>query len=196
MNTTQTKILRTAENLLWDHGYEGSSLNELVAQAGISKGGLFHYYPNKKAVTLEVLQQYFDEQVLEPLHRHLDNKDNTLSIKVGLMNWLEESYGAYANKGFKGGCMLGNFALETADQDEELRETVKTMFLSWENVLVSALRPLAEEGKLLMEARQLARLIIAMYQGITMTCKVHKDQIRASRDYQALAELIERMIRD
>lgn len=192
MNKTCTKIIKTAEQLIWDQGYEGASLNEIVAKAGISKGGLFHYYPNKKSVSLAVLEQYFNEQILDPLNRHLAHPN----VKVGLLNWLEETYGAYANKGFNGGCLLGNFALETADQDEELRETVKTMFLTWENTIVSALRPAAQEDKLLMEARQLARLIVAMFQGITMTSKVNKDHIRASRDFQALAELIERMIRD
>ena len=92
--------------------------------------------------------------------------------------------------------MLGNFALEMSDQDEDLRVMMKGMFLTWENHLVTALRPVAEEGKLLMEARQFARLIIAMYQGIMMTAKVGKDPNRAGRDFFALAEFVERMIVD
>lgn len=195
-NATQKKIIRTAEQLLWERGFEGASLNEIVAQAGISKGGLFHYYPNKRTVVLEVLQGYFDVQILEPLDRHLGGVKTSGEVKVALMNWLEEAFGAYAQKDFKGGCMLGNFALEISDQDEEMREIMKTMFMTWENRFVSVLRPVAQEGKLLMEARQFARLVLSMFQGITMTAKVNRDQIRSSRDFQALAEFIERMIVD
>ncbi len=196
VSATQTKILRTAEQLLWARGYEGASLNEIVATAGISKGGLFHYYPNKKAVTAEVLEHYFQSQLIEPLKAHLAPIEDGMPVKVALMNWLEETFGAYAQKDFKGGCMLGNFALEVSDQDEDMRAMIKQMFLEWENVLVSALRTAAKDDKLLMEPRQFARLLISMFQGITMTSKVYRDQIRTSRDFQALAEFIERMIRD
>lgn len=194
--STQAKIIRTAEQLLWEKGYDGASLNNIVDAAGISKGGLFHYFPNKRAVTLDVLDKYFDEQILNSFDRHLGSADSTMTLKVGLMNWLEETYGAYANKDFKGGCLFGNFALEVSDQDEIIREALKAKLIIWENQLVSYLRPYASEGKILMDARQFSRLIIAMFQGITMTCKVHRDQIRASRDFQAFAEFIERIIVD
>ena len=191
--TTKVKILKTAENLLWQQGYDGASLNDVVAKAGVSKGAFFHYYPNKQAIMTEVLDKYAQEQLFTPLEKHLSNAH---SVKTGLFNWLEESFRAYAQWKFKGGCMLGNFALELSDKDEKAREHLKQIFLSWENLLVSHLRAAADEGKLLMEPRQFARLIISMYEGIMMTIKVHKDQNRASRDFQALAELIERMVKD
>lgn len=193
---TKQKILHTASDLLWSKGYDGASINEVVARAGVSKGGFFHHYPNKQTIVLEVLRDYADAQILTPLDKHLAGADNAMSVKVGLMTWIQEGYGAQAQKGFKGGCMLGNFALELSDKDEVLRESMKQIFLQWENQLVGYLRPVAQEGKLLMEPRQFARMLIAMYEGITMTAKVHKDSNRGGRDFQALAELVERMIRD
>ncbi len=190
---TRKKLAKTAEKLLWEQGYDGASLNDVVGKAGVSKGAFFHYYPNKQAITLEVLDTYFADQIEGPLDKHLSSAHN---VKTGLFNWLEEAYGAYAQWKFKGGCLLGNFALEMSDKDEVLRERMAQMFLAWENLLVTHLRPAAEQGKLLMEPRQFARMIIAMYQGILMTTKVHKNPARASRDFQALAEMIERTVRD
>ncbi len=190
------KIVQTASELLWSEGYDGASINEVVAKAGVSKGGFFHHYPNKQAIVLEVLQNYVETEILTPLDRHLAGATNAMTVKVALMNWIQESYGAQAQKGFMGGCMLGNFALERADKDEQLRDVMKTIFLQWENQLVGYLRPVAQEGKLLMEPRQFARMFIATYQGITMMGKVHKDHNRGGRDFQALAELVEHMIRD
>ena len=191
--STKKKIINTAEKLLWNQGYEGASLNNVVKKAGLSKGAFFHYYPSKKAIAAEVLDSYARAHILGPLEKHLSASPDP---KTALFAWLEESFGAYSQWNYKGGCMLGNFALELADKDEELREQMKSIFLSWENLLVNAFRETAKEGKLMMEPRQFARLIISMYQGILMTIKVHKDPNRASRDFQALAELIERMVRD
>ena len=190
--TTKKKIIKTASDLLWRDGYEGASLNNVVKQAGVSKGAFFHYYPSKQAITVEILGTYAQEHILGPLEKHLADSHDP---KTGLFAWLEESFGAYSQWDYKGGCMLGNFALELSDKDEALREQMKSIFLAWENILVNALRAPAKDGKLMMEPRQFARLIISTYQGVLLTIKVHKDHNRASRDFQALAELIERMIR-
>ncbi len=153
-------------------------------------------FPEQKTIVQIALQEYFEEHIMQRLHTHLQGADNAMKLKVALMNWLEDTYKIYDAKHFREGCMLGNLALETADHDEDMRETIKSMFISWENTLVSYLRPIHRDGKMLMDARQFSRLLIAMFQGITMTSKVHRDNIRASRDFQALAEYIERMIVD
>ena len=47
-----------------------------------------------------------------------------------------------------------------------------------------------------MEPRQFARLLSSSLQGVMLTVKVHKDKNRAAREFQALAEMIEWMIKD
>ena len=190
---TQKKIVNAAERLILKGGYEGTSLNDMVAAAGVSKGALFHYFTNKQAVSLDVLEKYANEQIFLPLEKHMMTAP---SVKQGLMSWLQESYRAYAQWKFEGGCLLGNMALELSDRDPEMRERIKQIFLQWENQMVGFLKPVAAQGKLLMEPRQFARLLISSYEGITMSVKVHKDHIRASREFLALGELIERMILD
>ena len=33
-----------------DQGYQAASLNRMVAQAGIAKGSLYQYFPNKEGI--------------------------------------------------------------------------------------------------------------------------------------------------
>ncbi len=190
---TQKKIINAAERLILKRGYDGTSLNDVVAAAGVSKGALFHYFRNKQAVSRDVLEKYANEQIFVPLEKHLSG---TPSVKQGLLAWLQETYNAYAQWKFTGGCLIGNCALELSDRDEATREQLKQIFLQWENQLVGFLKPAATEGKMTMEPRQFARLLIAAYQGVTMTVKVHKDHNRAGREFQAIGQLIEAVIRD
>lgn len=193
MKATQQKILVKAGDLLRTRGYEGTSLNDVVDAAGVSKGALFHYFKNKQAVSIDVLEKYAQEQILTPLDKNLSSAS---SVKQGLMAWLQETYGAYAQWKFEGGCLLGNFALELSDRDPEIRERIKKIFLDWENQVVGFLKPLQAEGKLAMEPRQFARLLIAAYEGITMTSKVHKDPNRAGREFLALGDLIMLVVKE
>jgi TetR/AcrR family transcriptional repressor of nem operon len=188
---TQKKIIATAERLILRRGYDGTSLNDVVSAAGVSKGAFFHYFPSKQAVSRNVLEKYAKEQIFAPLEK---NMSRAPSVKQGLLDWLQETYNAYAQWKFSGGCLLGNFALELSDKDEEMREQLKAIFLQWENQLAGYLKPLASEGKMKMEPRQFARLLISAYQGATMTAKVHKDNNRASREFQAIGQLIESVI--
>ncbi len=190
---TQLKIIEKAEKLLWHKGYEGTSLNDVVGKAGVSKGAFFHYYPNKQAISQDVINKYTREQLVVPLEKHLGA---ATSVKNGLFNWVSEFFETFKGQNFKGGCLLGNMALEMSDQNEAARETIKQHFLDLENIIVSHLKPLMDDGMLVMEPRQIARLLIAALQGVIMMSKVHKDNNRASREFQSIAQFIEYAIKD
>lgn len=52
-------MLRTEEAALAefaDQGYQAASLNRLVAQAGIAKGSLYQYFPNKEGIFRHIFQ--------------------------------------------------------------------------------------------------------------------------------------------
>ncbi|MGB0720166.1 MAG: TetR/AcrR family transcriptional regulator [Bdellovibrionales bacterium] len=191
--TTQVKILENAQDLFWSKGHKATSLDQIAQKTGQSKGAIFHYFRNKDDITKLVLEHYAQRELYTPLERGFDGQNN---VKNGLLCWVEGIYAGFSKRNYHSGCLLGNMALELADQDEEIRQDIAKIFLDWENQLVGLLKSHAKDGQLLMEPRQLARLIIAGLQGITMTIKVHKDKNRAAREFQALGELIERLIKD
>lgn len=189
---TQAKIVEKAEKLLWLQGYQGTSLNDVVSKAGVSKGAFFHYYPNKQAISKDVIDKYAAEQFLKQLDDAMASTDN---VKEGLFQWVTNVFEPFQKHGFKGGCLLGNLALEMSDTNDHARETIKGHFLDLENKLNSYIRPLQDENKLQIEPRQLARLLVASVQGVTMMAKVHKDKNRASREFQSIGMMIELAIK-
>jgi AcrR family transcriptional regulator len=52
----QERVLDAALGEFSDQGYQAASLNRLVAQAGIAKGSLYQYFPNKEGVFYYVFQ--------------------------------------------------------------------------------------------------------------------------------------------
>ncbi len=46
----QERVLDAALTEFSEQGYQGASLNRLVAQAGIAKGSLYQYFPNKEGI--------------------------------------------------------------------------------------------------------------------------------------------------
>lgn len=52
---TKTRILKSAEQLFAQHGYEATTTRELAQAAGIAEGTLFRYFPTKKAILTDVV---------------------------------------------------------------------------------------------------------------------------------------------
>ncbi|HEY9873152.1 MAG TPA: helix-turn-helix domain-containing protein, partial [Candidatus Obscuribacterales bacterium] len=54
---TRTKILRAAQRLFAQQGYEGTTTRDLAQAAGVAEGTLFRHFATKKAILIEVATQ-------------------------------------------------------------------------------------------------------------------------------------------
>ncbi|MGH1422752.1 MAG: TetR/AcrR family transcriptional regulator [Hyphomonas sp.] len=72
---TRTSIIDAAEKLFVRDGFVGASLSAIVAEAGITKGALFHYFPNKEAVFKEVWSRLQERMTAEATQAAYDARD-------------------------------------------------------------------------------------------------------------------------
>jgi AcrR family transcriptional regulator len=81
----QTEIRRAAEKLLIDYGIQGTTLQMLANDLGISKAAIYHYYSSKDALVRDVLQGWtrgrleaakaaatFPGEPIEKLHKFIE----------------------------------------------------------------------------------------------------------------------------
>jgi TetR/AcrR family transcriptional regulator len=54
---TVERILKAAETLFAERGFEAVSMNEIAEAAGVSKASIFHHFDSKHALYLEVVRQ-------------------------------------------------------------------------------------------------------------------------------------------
>ncbi|MDN3351316.1 TetR/AcrR family transcriptional regulator [Actinomadura sp. DC4] len=55
------RIVEATTRVLTEHGYDGASTNRIAAEAGISSGSLYQYFPNKDAIVVAVLDRFADD---------------------------------------------------------------------------------------------------------------------------------------
>jgi AcrR family transcriptional regulator len=53
---TRTALLRAAGRVFTKHGYHQATLEAVAAEAGVSKGALYHYFPSKEQLFLALLE--------------------------------------------------------------------------------------------------------------------------------------------
>jgi AcrR family transcriptional regulator len=54
---TRTKILETARTLFSSHGFENTTIDDIITASGITKGAFYHYFKSKEALCQFVIQQ-------------------------------------------------------------------------------------------------------------------------------------------
>ena len=61
--TVRKQVLAAAVDLFAANGYDGTSVQEIVERAGVTKGALYHYFTAKEDILLEIYTTVFDEQM-------------------------------------------------------------------------------------------------------------------------------------
>jgi len=59
MKNTKEKILYIAFETFLNHGFQSTTMNDLVKVANLSKGAFYHYYSNKTELYNAVIDRYF-----------------------------------------------------------------------------------------------------------------------------------------
>lgn len=88
-SSTKRALLDNATELFTDHGYAGTSLDEVVAAARVTKGALYHHYPSKLALFESVfirVQEDAKKQIDRALRK---SKDPWERAQIGLEVFLD-----------------------------------------------------------------------------------------------------------
>ena len=58
---TRARILDAAARVFSRHGYSAGTTNRIAAEADLSVGSLYQYFPNKDAILVELVRRHLDE---------------------------------------------------------------------------------------------------------------------------------------
>ena len=58
-DVTRERILEAAARAFDRRGYLGVNLNDVVQQLGLTKGALYHFFPNKERLAAEIVRRHF-----------------------------------------------------------------------------------------------------------------------------------------
>lgn len=138
-------VLDAVVQTFWEHGYEGTSMSDLVERTGLAKGSLYKAFGDKRALFLRVLRDYADQgRVLQA--RSLQAASSGLA---GLEAWLRcvaDGASMCEVSGRCRGCFVVNASVELGPHDLEVRQIVLEHERRRARVLADAVRRAQAEG--------------------------------------------------
>jgi AcrR family transcriptional regulator len=88
-SSTKRALLDNATQLFADRGYAGTSLDEVVAAARVTKGALYHHFPSKLALFESVFDRLQEKTTREIEKKISRAKDPWERAQVGLQAFLD-----------------------------------------------------------------------------------------------------------
>lgn len=78
------EITQAAIEVFLEKGYENTTMEAIAQKAGISKGGLYHYFPSKEMVLV-----FANEKISEKVTVIMESAQNCSTVREGIMHYIE-----------------------------------------------------------------------------------------------------------
>ena len=121
-------ILKAGLKVMFRSGYQGASVRDICAAAGVPQGSFTNHFRSKEAFAQEVLDRYF-ANLQGYVREALDDK--SLTPRQRLKRYLDIISGVLEDAKWNRGCLIGDFSLETTSQSKLLRERLEGIFQEW-----------------------------------------------------------------
>jgi len=106
-------------------GYQGASVRDICAAAGVPQGSFTNHFRSKEAFAQEVLDRYF-ANLKESVKKGLDDK--SLTPRQRLKRYLDIISDVLAGAKWNRGCLIGDFSLETTAHSKLLRDRLEAPY--------------------------------------------------------------------
>jgi AcrR family transcriptional regulator len=165
---TRENILATAERIILQRGYAGTSIEDIIGEAGITKGGFFYHFDGKNDLAKNLMLRYLDQD--EKFFNGLGERAQALTEDPlqQLLIFLKLMAEAMADlPGTHPGCLVASFTYEAQQFDEEMRELNAQGVLSWRRIFLEHLEKVAEKYPMKIEKpiEELADMLSSVIEG-------------------------------
>ncbi len=144
-------------------GYAGTSLSDLTAATGLTKGSIYGNFRNKDEVALCAFE-YNVDFIVSNLSEAMEHADTQVEKLLAYPRTHRKIYKSILSNG---GCPILNTAADADDLHNALHVSVMKRISLWKNGLVRLIERGIEKREIVKEtdARRLAEIIIALIEG-------------------------------
>lgn len=180
--TNAEAIVRAALQLFRLKGYSTTSMADIGRECNLLKGSIYHYFPGKRAIAMEVID-YINERFAEEVFP-IAYQDRLPAAErlTTMMAAVERQFSLYP-----GGCVIHNLAVEAGNEPDFL-PGVRRYFDAWTEALTHLFGDAYDER----QARELALDAVARTQGALLMCSVFQSRQPLELTDRMLSELLGR----
>ena len=166
-------VLDAAVQCFWAHGYESTSVKDLMKRTGLTAASLYNAYGDKRAMFGTALDRYIEKSIGTRIRRC-----EALPPRDAIRSFFDEILRRSLNDREHKGCMVVNSALEMAPHDPKFRETLAETLKRIESFFLACVEKGQADGTI-TSARPavcLAQHLLGVLMGVRVLARVRPER--------------------
>jgi len=164
LERTRAEILEAAFPLVLEHGFQGVSIDDIVAETRHTKGAFYHLFPTKLDLGYALVDEVIRPLIIDRWVRPLEDFENPLQ---GILSRMQELIGRESPEILKLGCPLNNLVQEMAPLDAGFKKKLRSALDLWVNETERHLARAKADGflKQSVNTKEAAHFIVMAHEG-------------------------------
>lgn len=161
---TRQILLEAAFAEIYRKGFQAAALTQILTDSGLTKGALYHHFPDKKALGLAVIEEAIRPRLTAMMFAPLMETRQPLAAMQALLSAKAADTDPLV---VALGCPLNNLMQEMSPVDETFRLRLNELFQDWVAVVREALTRGKKSGEVRkdVDAAQTAFFIVSALEG-------------------------------
>lgn len=178
---TREKLMDIAERHILANGFAATSIEVLIRDAGITKGGFFYHFEGKNALACALMQRYREQDALlfsGLFQRAEELTDDPLQQMLVFVKLLAEMMADI--EGLHPGCLVASFTYESQQVNKEVRAITADSVKDWRRLFKTQIEKIeaAYPPKAPVNSEDLADMLSTIIEGgIVVSRAVGEPQI-------------------
>jgi TetR/AcrR family transcriptional repressor of nem operon len=166
------RLVVAAVQRLGAQGYDGSSVQDMAAAAGLTKGSLYAHFETKEALALAALRHYAAGNARDEL------SGAARPARLRLEDHFRALAQAYEADGFAHACLICTLAAPSGEDQSALRSALERALAEWSARLAEVLRDGQADGSVASDlpCEAFARFLLNSWQGAAMHARLARSR--------------------
>ena len=176
---TRRRIVERSAPVFNTRGFFGASMNDLVRETGLRKGGIYNHFASKEELALEAFD-YAAGMMRGRFEAALQGRGGALDRLFAIVDVLGS---LVEDPPVAGGCAVMNTAVEAADAHPPLKAKARGAMGDWLRLVGRTVKDGMENGELSPDTdpRETASVVVATLEGALMLSRLHDDPAHMRR---------------
>ena len=166
-------VLDAAVQCFWVHGYEGTSVRDLIEKTGITGASLYNAFGDKRALYQRALDHYIEDSVVDRIRRC-----ETLAPREAIGAFFAEIVRRSLDDRQHKGCMLVNAALDVMPSDPGFQRILAAVLIRVEEFFLGRIEAGQVDRTITrsLAAKTLARHLQGVLMGVRVPARVRLEK--------------------
>ena len=173
---TRERILESADDLFYLHGYNATGLDKVIKAAEVTKGNFYYHFESKESLAIASLERHFNLLTKELEQKVLSKKKSPLKALFGILDLMSSRQKKQKRDGYMRGCYFGNLTLELSTNSQAVRNKVKFIFKQYLDLIESLLIKARDAGEIAkdIDPKAISAVILSQMEGAMLLDKANQ----------------------